>query len=154
MVNRMHARRKTQRGAVLVETAAALPVFLLLVLGTLDLGLAVARYNATAEAARTGTRLAIVHGSDAPPRMQAWNAALAATSIKSHVEPLMAGCGVPADEFTVQVVYPTNAEGDDLNQPGQWVEVIVTTDYTPLMTAYFGSDPISMRSRSRMIIAN
>jgi Flp pilus assembly protein TadG len=131
-----------------------LPVFLMLVLGTLDFGLAVARYNASAEASRIGARMAIVHGADAPPRMPAWDATLAAASIKSQLEPLMAGSGVPADEFAVQVVYPTDDAGQDLTQPGQWVEVTVTTNYTPMITTYFGTNPIPMRSRSRMIISN
>jgi Flp pilus assembly protein TadG len=68
-----HARRN-RRGAALVETAVVLSVFLGLVFGMLDLGLAVFRRHIICEAARQGARIAAVHGYLAPTNGYAMNA--------------------------------------------------------------------------------
>ena len=52
-------------GQGLVEFALVLPLFLLLVFGILDLGLAVFSYNSITNAAREGARLAIVNQDSA-----------------------------------------------------------------------------------------
>ena len=57
----LDARRRKSRGQSLVEFALVLPLFLLLVFGILDLGLAVFSYNSITNAAREGARLAIVN---------------------------------------------------------------------------------------------
>jgi Flp pilus assembly protein TadG len=54
-------RRPRSRGQGLVEFAFVLPVFLMLVMGIADLGLAVFAYNSITNAAREGARLAIVN---------------------------------------------------------------------------------------------
>jgi Flp pilus assembly protein TadG len=54
-------RRSKSRGQGLVEFALVLPLFLLLVFGIMDLGLAVFSYNSITNAAREGARLAIVN---------------------------------------------------------------------------------------------
>lgn len=54
-------RRRKSRGQSLVEFALVLPLFLLLVFGIMDLGLAVFSYNSITNAAREGARLAIVN---------------------------------------------------------------------------------------------
>lgn len=53
--------RAETRGQSLVEFALVLPLFLLLVMGIADLGLAVFSYNSITNAAREGARLAIVN---------------------------------------------------------------------------------------------
>ena len=53
------AARSTGQG--LVEFALVLPIFLVLVMGILDLGLSVFAYNSITNAAREGARLAIVN---------------------------------------------------------------------------------------------
>jgi Flp pilus assembly protein TadG len=54
-------RHGTSRGQSLVEFALVLPLFLVLVMGIADLGLAVFSYNSITNAAREGARLAIVN---------------------------------------------------------------------------------------------
>src|SRR5687767_5580593 len=67
----MRLRRRDRRPAgSLVETAIVLPVFLTLVLGMIDLGLAVLRFNQCSQAARHACRQASVHGQHAP---SGWN---------------------------------------------------------------------------------
>src|SRR4051812_47653674 len=58
--------RRRRRGATLAETTLVLVAFLTLILGMLDLGLAVFRQQLVSRAARGAARLAIVHGSVAP----------------------------------------------------------------------------------------
>lgn len=55
------SRTRKVRGQSLVEFALVLPLFLLLVFGIMDLGLAVFSYNSITNAAREGARLAIVN---------------------------------------------------------------------------------------------
>src|SRR5262245_9954157 len=54
-----------RRGATAVEWGIIALTFLYLVLGIIDLGIAVMQYNSVAEAARSGARCAIVHGNTA-----------------------------------------------------------------------------------------
>jgi Flp pilus assembly protein TadG len=58
---RFGRRRPRSRGQGLVEFALVLPLFLILVMGIMDLGLAVFSYNSITNAAREGARLAIVN---------------------------------------------------------------------------------------------
>ena len=58
---RANIARGKSRGQSLVEFALVLPLFLLLVFGIMDLGLAVLSYNSITNAAREGVRLAIVN---------------------------------------------------------------------------------------------
>lgn len=53
--------RRRSAGQSLVEFALVLPLFLVLVMGIADLGLAVFAYNSITNAAREGARLAIVN---------------------------------------------------------------------------------------------
>src|SRR4051812_15031852 len=66
-------RRSQRRGASILESALTLPVFLILVLGTLDLGMGVFRQHTISAAARSGARLAIVHGYNAPDPTGSWS---------------------------------------------------------------------------------
>lgn len=59
--------RQSARGQSLVEIALVLPVFLLLVLGLLDVGRLVFAYNTLSQAAREGARLASVQAGWIPP---------------------------------------------------------------------------------------
>ena len=53
--------RSRNRGQTLVETALVLPVIILLFMGLFDFGRAIFYYNSVAEAARNGSRVAIVN---------------------------------------------------------------------------------------------
>ena len=55
------AHRRRSAGQSLVEFALVVPLFLLLVMALMDLGLAVFSYNSITNAAREGARLAIVN---------------------------------------------------------------------------------------------
>jgi Flp pilus assembly protein TadG len=142
-----HPEWLRRRGATLIETAIVFFVLILLILGTLDLGLAVFRYNLAAEVARIGARAAIVRGFDAPPDLPAWNSATAPAGIQALVQPLLNASGVTANQFQVNVAYPAG------NRQGEPVTVTVQMNYQPLMAAWFGGT-MTMTAQSTMTIAN
>jgi Flp pilus assembly protein TadG len=53
-------RRRSERGAVLVEAAIALPLLLLVVMGIVDFGRLFQRYEVLTNAAREGARIAVL----------------------------------------------------------------------------------------------
>ena len=57
-------RRRRDRGAVLVESVVALPVALLLLVGTIEVGSMMKTYSSTASAVRSAARVAAVAGAD------------------------------------------------------------------------------------------
>ncbi|MFX8976598.1 TadE/TadG family type IV pilus assembly protein, partial [Acinetobacter baumannii] len=77
-MRRMHStpdHRIPRRGVVAVESAVVLSVFLLVLFGLIDLGLAVLNYNNLREAAQQLTRVAAVRGSNAAPQYTTWGPA-------------------------------------------------------------------------------
>lgn len=143
----------SRRGATLVEAAIVTIVLVMLLLGTIDLGIAVLRYNMLAEAARTGARMAIVHGSDAPSEMPTWDSSLAATEITAALEPLLAASGIDTNDFSVTVTYE-QVSGSDNAKPGSPVTVQIDHDWVPIMSFIFGGQAVSLTAMSKMIIAN
>src|SRR4051812_49820806 len=61
----MPRRRGRSTGQALLEFSLILPVFLIMLMGVIDLGRAIWAQNSLAAAAREGARLAIVHGGSA-----------------------------------------------------------------------------------------
>ena len=147
---RLKTKTHSRRGATLVEAAFVTVALLSLLLGTLDLGIAVLRYNMLSEAARTGARMAIVHGSDAT-EMTTWNKPGAETAIQAALVPLLAGSGMTT--FDVSVTYEQSA-GVDAVTPGRPVTVAVSHNWVPIVSFLFGSTPVPLTANSRMIIAN
>ncbi len=153
---RLASGNSVRRGAVAVEAAIVLPVFLLIVLGMIDLALAVMSQNALSEAARDGSRQAVVHGELAPSGWKGgpWGPTPidepgTATGIPAvaAVEPMLSVC--PLDNTRVQVEWLTNS-----NKSGSPVRVTASGDYHPLVTYIFGSPSIRLSASSTMPIAH
>src|SRR5437867_769803 len=114
----MERRRAGERGTAIVEMALILPVFLLLVMGTLDFGRAIYARNMLANAARDGARFASVDPTNTAC-VKAVGARLGSTASLA-----------PGD---VAVSFPN---GVDLDQP---VTVTVSTTYRPLSAIIAGA---------------
>jgi Flp pilus assembly protein TadG len=152
-------RRSRRRGAVLVESAFTLPVFLLLVVGTLDFGLAVFRQHTIAAAARSGARMAIVHGSSADTDFGQWGPQMIDEPLSNTAAPWIVGALRPmlvANDPTktrVQVEWL-----DRSNFPGRRVRVTVTSPYrpfTPFVNFVFDKpDGYTLSASSTMTIAH
>jgi Flp pilus assembly protein TadG len=76
----------SQRGQTLAEFALVVPLILLLLLGAVDLGRAVFAYNTLAQAARTGTRTAIVNQDPATVRSRVIESAATLGLATSNVD--------------------------------------------------------------------
>ncbi len=145
------SRHGARGGATTIETAITIMIFVTLVFGMLDLGLAVFRRQLLAEAARQVARQAIVRGSMSSV-LGSWGptthagTADADDDFGNAVESLLTGMD-PAD-VSVQVEWP---EGNDLDDP---VRVTLSTTYTPLLTFVLGSDPYTLSAFSEMGIAH
>lgn len=61
---RLHQRAREQRGAAIVEAAFITPVFIALVLGVIEIGLAMNDYLAVSSTVRSGARSASAYGAD------------------------------------------------------------------------------------------
>lgn len=137
----------------MVEMAIVLSVFLLLVLGTMDLGIATYRYNTLSQAARQGVRQAVVHGSLAPPEMPAWGPATYngtagdGSAYAQAVSPMLAGFNL--NTVTIKVEWP-----DGGNAIQQRARFTVTTIYYPIVTSFFPNSSYTMSAVSTMPIAH
>lgn len=136
-----------------------LPVFLMLVVTFIDLGVGVFRYNKVAQAAREAAREAAVRGSLSPPHHTPWGPNTLtvtgddfkrtretqiadveigddlASTLQSHVS------GLDPLTTTVDIEW---LDGD--NHWGSRVRVTVHSTYQPIMTSWISSQRISLQS--------
>jgi Flp pilus assembly protein TadG len=120
----------SESGASLVEFALLLPVFLLILLGTVDLGLGMRTYMGLANAAREGARWASAYPSDT-------------AGTQAVVAAEAARAGVAAGELTTTI---TTASGTG----GTTVTVTVMHSYPTLFGALTGMGAIPMQALATM----
>lgn len=139
--------RRRDRGQTLVEFALILPIFVLVLVGILDLGRAVYAFNTMNNAAREGARLAIVDQT--------------VTHIQDFAAQQTGWLGVDPSAVTVDFRDPadTATPSSCPATPGQQGSVgclaVVKVEYvyeaaTPLISAIVG--PISIAGESRFRI--
>jgi hypothetical protein len=147
---RQHKRR---RAATLVEAALVLPVCLLMLLGMLELSIALVRHTVMAEAARRVARAAIVHGARAASAQGRWGPApLDLDAADDH----------PAAECARDVLMTLDPSQvqislrwlDGANEPDDRVEVTVAFVHQPILTFPSFYSQLNLSSRSRMRIAH
>jgi Flp pilus assembly protein TadG len=111
-----------KRGGTLVEMAFALPLLLTVVFGIFECGRLVMAYTTVADAARAGTRYAIVHGSDRTGSGADGPSGPGNTgNVTSAAGNVMEAAGITAGAFTVTVAYPNGS-----NEIGAPVSVAVS----------------------------
>ncbi len=148
--NPSHSPRQPQLGQALVETALALTVFLLLVMGIFDFGRAIFAYNSLSNAAREAARVGAVSGGTVTD--------ICRTAVtKSFVPgaPNPAGCpgsegGWSPDSADLSVTIIRGVAGDT-SQP---VQVTLTYQFhavTPLIGLIIG-DPLTLTAASKMYV--
>lgn len=135
--------RKNCRGQALVEFAVVAVVLTALILVIFEFGRIMLCYNTIANAARVGTRYAIVHGSDNPP----------STSVSARIQAFLTAGSVNPATATISVNYPdpvgTSTSG--CTNPGCRVIVTVSYPYDPVMS-YFPIGSIHLASTSEGVI--
>jgi Flp pilus assembly protein TadG len=152
MVRKARIRR---RGGSLMETLVTTTVLLMLMLGLVDMGVAVTRMHMISEAARQGTRVAICQGSLAPSALHGgpWGAtAFSGTGTSTDpkvtaIKPYMSG--LELSNVTVNVTWPDNS-----NAAEKRVTYQVSTTWKPLIGWIFGKSTVHMTAESTMLIAH
>jgi len=134
MTNRGKGRCKTEEGSTLVEFALVGFSFILLLLSVVEMGRMLLVYTSIANAARAGTRYAIVHGGertgtgiDGPS-----GPSCPCTQINKVVTSFASAGLVTTPNLNITVEYP-----DGTNTAGSRVTVKVTYSYDPLI-GFFG----------------
>jgi Flp pilus assembly protein TadG len=162
--------RQQRRGQALVEFALALPLFLLLVFGLIDLGRFVLTDSLLSQAAREGARLAAVEaswigstddscGSDYGPVCPATTAALA-SDVQVAANRMVAGLGGSITAVYVSCDAPGGEPSGLWNGvacasrvPGNVVSVRVEYTYesiTPVISTFIG--PVLRHGAATMVI--
>jgi len=140
-------------GAVLVELAIVMSVFIVLTLGAVDLQIGVYRSNMLSQAARHGVRQAIVHGALAAPATTSWGpAGYSGTAgdgsrYADVVRPMLAG--IPPNKVTINVDWL-----DGNNTVGGRVRCSVSTPYQPILGILVGYPTLNLNATSTMPIAH
>ncbi|WP_439629969.1 TadE/TadG family type IV pilus assembly protein [Gemmata sp.] len=142
-----------RRGSTVVESVLVLGVFLTLVVGMLDLGVAVLRQHQVSYAVRGAARAASVRGSEAEA-LGAWGPVAVGPVPASGAGPVPAEvrrhlCGLDPSGVTIRVDWP-----DGSNEPGSRVVVTLETAHQPTMTWLFGSGPMVLRAVSTVPISH
>jgi Flp pilus assembly protein TadG len=127
--------RNMDRGSSLLEFALIAVVFILVLLGVVEMGRMVLVYTTVANAARAGARYAIVHGGDrtgtgADGPSGPGNISQVQTVVKNFASAGLLTTG----NLTISVIYPNGA-----NAVGSPVSVTVTYPYDPLVPFF---DPL------------
>lgn len=135
-----------------MEAAVTLPVLLLIVFGTIDLGFAVQRAGLCHEVARIGARMAVVHGADARD-MGPWTSDLAVAAIHGRIDPILQAAAIAPDNVQVTVTYQKTGIRRYLNSPGSQVIVRVSIANTHLVS-FLGLSPLTVSSDACMVISN
>jgi Flp pilus assembly protein TadG len=141
-------------GGSVVETALSAMVLLMLVFGIMETSLALYSYHFTSEAAREGTRYAMVRGSGCS------GAGAACPATASDVQTFVKNISMPGinpAEVTVQTVWPTSGSActpssNPCNNAGNLVEVTVEYAF-PWSIPFVPASTLHMTSTSEMVIS-
>lgn len=133
-----------ERGTSTLEMALTVPVIMLLLLGTLDLGQAVVLYNMTSQAAREGARTAQfqVTYDPASPSTPTFTTSQR-DAVRTAARRQVSGNIVSTD------ISPTG--GMDA-AGGPYVQVVVTAAYRPVTAQFLKVGNIPVRSTSRLYL--
>ena len=135
---------RSEDGESLVEFALTVPILFGFVFGLMQVCLAFYSYELISDAAREGTRYAIVRGSTCET-----SSSTSCTASASSVSSYITGLGLPNPGGGTMSVVTTYPDGDEV--PGHRVEVYVTYTF-PYKIMFVTSKSLSMSSVSEMYI--
>lgn len=145
-------KTSNRSGATLVEAALTLPLLLLIIFATIDIGFAVQRAGICHEAARIGARMAVVHGADARENGP-WTSSLAVAAIHNRIDPILRAAAIDPNNVQVTVTWQKIGTGLYLTSPGNQVTVRVSID-SPRLVSFLRLSPLTVSSDSCMVISN
>lgn len=142
-----------RRGATLVESSVVLSVVLLILIGCLDLGLAVLNTNNLTDAAQQVSRSAVVRGKNTSQKLSVWGPASFSGTAASNGEPAAVAAAnliiMPKAKVNVLVEWP---DGDC--RDGDRVRTTLTYTQTMLVPGLFGLSSLPLTAVSTMRIVN
>jgi Flp pilus assembly protein TadG len=144
---------RCESGSAIVEFAMTSIILFTLVFGVMAIGLALYSYNVVAEAAREGSRYAIVRGS-------ACNSFSNCNVTSAQIQTYVKGIGFPGinpASLTATAAWPTTGINctpsiTPCNNPGNLVNVTVNYQF-PLVIPFVPSRTLTMSSTSAMVIS-
>jgi Flp pilus assembly protein TadG len=131
-----------ERGSALVEFAVATTLLLTMMFGAMDFGRALYTYTKVSEAARQGTRYAIVRGSSCTTWTTACPAS--ATDVQTYLKDVP--MGLNPSSMTVTTTWTPN------KNPGSTVNVNVQYSFQFILP-FLPSGTINMASTSQMVVS-
>ncbi len=146
-------RLGNEDGAALVEMAFATVILLTLLFGIIEISLALYTYHFVSEAAREGTRYAIVRGATCNGSF-----ASACPASQDDIQTYVQNLGFPGinpSALTVTTAwspYPAGGGCGACNNPGNQVQVTVNYQYV-LAIPFVPSQTLNMSSSSEMVIS-
>tara|TARA_R110002072_G_scaffold13481_2_gene56878 strand:- start:83216 stop:83674 length:459 start_codon:yes stop_codon:yes gene_type:complete len=150
-MTRRFATIHQRRGAVVIEGAVVLSVILILLLGMLDLAMGVLRFNLVSEAARRGTREAIVRGELSEPERASWGPSTfnGSAADSSEIATTIRSALVALEPANVSITAEWPDGGNAMNDR---VRILVSYQHQPIVPFLFGTEPIVLRGASTMRI--
>lgn len=156
---RRKRRASSECGATIIETAFALLILLTFLFGVMEVCLMLYSYHFISEAARAGTRYAIVRGSSCVIPTDFASACPASTlDIQNYVKNL-GFPGINPGNMTVAVTndsFPVSGRtctpSASCNNPSDLVKVVVTYNF-PLTIPFVPKISYAMSSTSAMVIS-
>jgi Flp pilus assembly protein TadG len=124
--------QETRRGTSLVEAAIVYPTTLLLLIGTLVLGLGVYRYQQLQSLAREGARYAAVHGPTYASEQSSSYAT--STTVLAAIDSMATAGGIQTSELSCTVTWSPNPP---TSSPPSTVTVQLSYNWVP--EGYFSS---------------
>jgi Flp pilus assembly protein TadG len=156
-VGSRHLRR--DRGSSLVEFGLSVSILMTLILGVFSMSIALYSYDFISEAAREGTRFAIVRGSSCSKYGNFASDCPVTTS--SQVQTYVRGLaypGIKSSNLTVTATWPDTGatctpSSSPCNNPGNRVKVVVSYQF-PMNVPGVSKTTLTMSSTSEMVISD
>ena len=150
---------REEEGSAILETALSMIVLLTFLFGIMATCMMLYTYHFISEAAREGTRYAVVRGSTAGPACGTSYTSFDCTASLGNIQSYVTNLGFPGIDPAKMTVAPvwsayTNGStcGTPCNSPGNLVTVTVTYNF-PLTIPFVPARTFALTSTSAMIIS-
>jgi Flp pilus assembly protein TadG len=144
---RVRDRWREDQGSSLVEFALISFMFVMVLAGVVEVGRMVLVYNTIANAAREGTRYAIVHGADQTVSPSGPGNPCTCTDVKTVITNFASAGLINTSAMTITVSYP-----DGNNNAGSHVSVKVLYTYDPFVNFFNSLLNTTLGSTSQGVI--
>jgi TadE-like protein len=145
---------ESERGSNLVEYGIVLALLLMMLFGLIDFGRALYAYHFVSEAAREGTRYAMVRGSRCDIQLSGCVPPPGYPDIQTYLKNVPAG--IDPAQLTVTPTWnpngSANCPGPQIDAPGCVVEVQVSYNFN-FMLPFLPRSTVVMQSSSEMVIS-